>query len=92
MYNAKKVRCSYLGAKSSAEMIISSDDEGVMPRLKKAKASGLVPKAGKVTVEVKKPTDGMAELLDAIQHQNTLLGELLLYQKQTALATCLQDK
>jgi hypothetical protein len=32
----------------------------------------------------------MTELLDAIWHQNALLGELLLYQEQTSLATHLQ--
>jgi hypothetical protein len=41
-------------------------------------------------VEVKKLTRGTVELLNTIQQQNALLGELLLYQKQTASATCLQ--
>jgi hypothetical protein len=87
--NAKKVRCSFLGVKPSAEIILSSD-EGATPRPKRAKMSGLVPKAGPVTVEVKKPTEGTVELLDAIREQNALLRDLLIYQEQSALATALQ--
>jgi hypothetical protein len=86
----KKVMCSYLGAKASAEIIISSDEEGAMPRPKWAKTLGLVPKAGKVTVEVGKSADSMAKLLEAIHQQNSLLRELLIFQEQTALATSLQ--
>jgi hypothetical protein len=87
--SAKKVQCSFLGAKPSAEVIISSD-ERLTPRPKKAKTSGLGPKAGPVTVEVKKPAEGMVELLDAIREQNALLRDLLIYQEQSALATALQ--
>jgi hypothetical protein len=87
--STKKVRCSFLGAKPSAEVIVSSDD-GVTPRPKKAKTSGLVPKAWPVTVEVKKPAEGTVELLDTIREQNTLLRDLLIYQEQLALANALQ--
>jgi hypothetical protein len=86
--SAKKVRCSFLGAKPSAEVIVSSD-EGATPRQKKAKTLGLVPKAGLVTVEVKKP-EWTVELLDAIREQNSLLRDLLIFQEQTSLATALQ--
>jgi hypothetical protein len=85
--NAKKVRCSYMGTKPSAEFILSSDEEVVIPRPKKAKTSGLVLRAGKVSVEVRKSADGPAKILDAIWQQNTLLCELLIFQEQTALAT-----
>jgi hypothetical protein len=88
--NAKRVQCSYLGAKVLAEIIISSDEEVAMPRPKKAKTSGMVPKAGKVSVEVGRLADGSAEILNAIQQQNSLLGQLLGFQQQTALATRLQ--
>jgi hypothetical protein len=86
----KKVRCSYLGAKVSAKIIILSDKEGVTPRPKRAKTSGLVPKARKVMVEVGKSADSTAELLEAIHQQNSMLRELLIFQEQTALATSLR--
>jgi hypothetical protein len=88
--NIKKVRCSFLGAKPSVEVIVSSDEEGARLRLKGAKMAGLVPKAGKVSVMVGKPTDGSAEIRDTIRQQNSLLRELLILQEQTALATCFQ--
>jgi hypothetical protein len=87
--SAKKVRCSHLGAKPSAEIIVSSDEEVVTPRPKKPKASGIVPKAGKVEVEVGTTTDGSAEILDAIRQQNSLLNDLLIYQQQAAIATAI---
>jgi hypothetical protein len=43
--NTKKVQCSYLGVKLLVEVIVSSDEEGPMLRLKKAKTLGVVPKA-----------------------------------------------
>jgi hypothetical protein len=88
--NSKKVRCSFLGEKPSAAEVIASSDEGATPRPKKAKTSGLVLKAGPVTVEVKKPAEGTVELLNAIREQNALLRDLLIYQEQSALATALQ--
>jgi hypothetical protein len=90
--NTKKVQCSYLGAKPSAKVIILSNEEDARPRPKKAKMSGLVPKARKVSAQVGELADRSVEILDAIWHQNALLGELLLYQEQTALATHLQAK
>jgi hypothetical protein len=86
--SAKKVRCSHLGAKQSAEIVVSSDEEVVTPRPKKPKVSGIVPKAGKVSVEVGS-TDGLAEILDAIRQQNSLLNDLLIYQQQAAIATAI---
>jgi hypothetical protein len=86
--SAKKVRCSHLGAKS-AEIVVSSDEEVATPRPKKPKASGIVPKAGKVSVEVGKTAEGSAEILDAIRHQNALLSELLVFQQQSAIGTAL---
>jgi hypothetical protein len=87
--NAKNVWCSYLGAKPLAEIIVSSDEEVAMPRPKKAKTSGIVPKAGPVSVMVGKSADGSAEILDAIRQQNGLINELLVLQEQLALATSL---
>jgi hypothetical protein len=87
--SAKKVRCSFLGAKPLAEIIVSSDEEGATPRPKKPKASGIIPKAGKVSVEVGKTAEGSAEILDAIRHQNALLSELLVFQEQSAIGTAL---
>jgi hypothetical protein len=87
--SAKKVRCSHLGAKPSAEIVVSSDEEVTTPRPKKPKASGIVPKAGKVLVEVGKMADGSAEILDAIRQQNSLLNDLLIYQEQSAIATAI---
>jgi hypothetical protein len=47
--NTKKVRYSFLGAKRSAKIIVSSDEEeGETPRPKRAKTSGIAPRAGKV--------------------------------------------
>jgi hypothetical protein len=86
--SAKKVRCSLLGAKS-AEIVVSSDEEVETPRPKKPKASGIVPKAGKVSVEVGKTAEASAEILDAIRHQNALLSELLVYQQQSSIGTAL---
>jgi hypothetical protein len=88
--NAKKVRCSSLGAKPSAKISIPSGEEEATPRPKKAKTSGILPKAGKVSVEIGKSADGSAEILDVIRQQNALLNELLIFQEQTALATSLQ--
>jgi hypothetical protein len=48
----------------------------VTPRLKKAKTLGVVPKAGKVLVEVGKSANGSAEILDVIWQQNLLLRNL----------------
>jgi hypothetical protein len=87
--SAKKVRCSHLGAKPSAEIVVSSDEEVAMPRPKKPKASGILPKAGKVSVEVGSTADGSAEILDAIRQQNSLLNDLLIYQQQSAIATAI---
>jgi hypothetical protein len=87
--SAKKVRCSFLGAKPSAELIVSSDEEGATPRPKKPKTSGIVPKAGKVSVEVSRSADGSAKILNAIRQQNSLLSELLIFQEQSAIATAL---
>jgi hypothetical protein len=87
--SAKKVRCSHLGAKPSAEIVVSSDEEVATPRPKKPKASGIVLKAGKVSVEVGKTADGSAEILDAIRQQNSLLNNLLIYQEQSAIATAI---
>jgi hypothetical protein len=84
--STKKVRCSFLGAKPSAEIIVSSDEEGATPR---PKASGIIPKDGKVSVEVGKMAEGSAEILDAIRHQNALLSELLVFQQQSAIGTAL---
>ena len=86
--SAKKVRCSHLGAKS-AEIVVSSDEEVATPRPKKPKASGIVPKAGKVSVEVRSTADGSAEILDAIRQQNSLLNDLLIYQQQAVIATAI---
>jgi hypothetical protein len=87
--SAKKVQCSFRGAKPWAEIILSSDEEVTTPRPKKPKTSGIVPKAGKVSVEVVKLAKGSAEILDAIWHQNALLSELLIFQEQSAIATAL---
>jgi hypothetical protein len=87
--SAKKVRCSFLGGKPSAEIILSSDEEVATARPKKPKASGIVPKAGKVSVEVTRSADGSAEILDAIRQQNSLLNDLLIFQEQSAIATAL---
>jgi hypothetical protein len=87
--SAKKVRCSFLGGKPSAEIILLSDEEVATPRPKKPKASGIVPKAGKVSVEVTRSADGSAEILDAIRQQNSLLSNLLIFQEQSAIATAL---
>jgi hypothetical protein len=75
--------------KTSAEIIVSSD-EGATLRQKKARTSGLVLKARLVTAEVKKPTEGKVELLNAIREQNSLLRDLLIFQEQTSLAMALQ--
>jgi hypothetical protein len=80
--SAKKVRCSFLGGKPSAEVNLSSDEEVTTPRPKKPKASGIVPKAGKVSVEVARSADGSAKILDAIRQQNLLLNDLLIFQEQ----------
>jgi hypothetical protein len=80
--NMKKVRYSYLGVKKSSEIIISSKEEGVTPRLKKAKTLGIVPKAGPVSVMIGKLAEGSAEVLDAIWQQNVLLNELLVFEEQ----------
>jgi hypothetical protein len=85
--NAKKVRCSYLGVKPLDEIIILSKEEGTTPKPQKAKMSGVVPKAGKVSVEIGKLANSSAEILKAIRQQNSLLGELLGYQQQTAIAS-----
>jgi hypothetical protein len=66
-----------------------SYEEGVTPRPKNPKASGIVPKAGKVSVEVGQTAEGSAEILDAIRHQNALLSELLIFQEQSAIGTAL---
>jgi hypothetical protein len=87
--NAKKVRCSYLGAKKSVEVILSSDEEGATPRPKRPKTSGIAPRAGKVWVEVGKTAEGSAEILDEIRKQNALLRELLIFQEQSSVATAL---
>jgi hypothetical protein len=86
--SAKKVRCSHLGVKS-AEIVVSSDEEVATLRPKKPKASGIVPKAGKVSVAVGKTAEGAAEILDAIRHQNALLSELLVFQQQSSIGTAL---
>jgi hypothetical protein len=87
--SAKKVRCSHLGAKPLAEIVVSSDEEVATPRPKKPKASGILQKAGKVSVEVGSTADGSAEILDAIRQQNSLLNDLLIYQQQAAIATAI---
>jgi hypothetical protein len=84
--NTKKVWCSYLGAKPSAEIIILSKEECAMLKPKKARTSGVVPKAGQVSVEIGKSTEGSGEILEAIWQQNSLLGELLGYQQQMVIA------
>jgi hypothetical protein len=88
--NTKKVGHSYWGEKQLAGIIISSEEEGAMLRPKKAKMSGLVPKAGEVSVMVGKLTDRSANILDAIWQQNSLLSELLGLQQQTVIAMRLQ--
>jgi hypothetical protein len=87
--SAKKVRCSHLGVKPLAEIVVSSDEEVATPRPKKPKASGMVPKAGKVSVKVGNVAEGTAEVLEAIRQQNSLLSDLLVYQEQAAIATAL---
>jgi hypothetical protein len=71
---------------------VMSEGESATLRPKKAKVSAVVLKAGKVLVEVGKSANGPAKILDAIQHQNSLLGKLLGLQQQTVLATWLQAK
>jgi hypothetical protein len=90
--NAKKVRCSNSGAKQSAEIIVSSDEEVATPRPKKPKTSGIAPRAGKVWVEVGKTAEGSADILAEIRQQNELLRELLLFQEQASVATALLSK
>jgi hypothetical protein len=61
--NTKKVRCSYLGAKPSAEIIVSfvsSNEEVATPRPKRPKTAGIVPKARPVSVVVGKSAKGLA--------------------------------
>jgi hypothetical protein len=70
-----------------AEIILLSDEEVATPRPKKPKSSGIVPKAGKVSVEVMRSVDPLAEILDAIRQQNSLLNDLLVFQEQSAIAT-----
>jgi hypothetical protein len=66
--------------KISAKGIILSEGEAVMPKLKKARTSGMVVKAGPVSVEIKRPSNSRifcwVELLD--------------YQQWTVIATQLQ--
>jgi hypothetical protein len=58
----------------------------VTPKAKKVKTSGIVPKARPVSVMV----GTSAEIIDAIQEQDALLNELLIFQEKMALATSLQ--
>jgi hypothetical protein len=68
--NTKKVWCSFLGTKPSVKVIVSSDKEVVTARPKKAKTLGIMPRAGKVLVEVGKLAEGSVEILNAIQQLN----------------------